>query len=564
MANNPLAPIAPESWSTLRARHLLNRAGFGIPEEKVVELAAMAPEQAVASLVNVPSRTKIAPAPACVVPAAEAAEFRKALRGLPEEERRKKQQEIQRRERQANDDLTTWWVERMSTTDQPIEEKLTLLWQGHFATSFQKVKPSSAMYHYNETLRIHALGNIKDLTIAVGQSPAMLIYLDNAKSTKKRPNENWARELMELFTMGVGNYTEQDIKESARAFTGWAFAGSTFQYREANHDFGEKTFLGVTGPLDGWDVIDIIFEQPATSRLFAKKLWTYFAYEHPSDSDIDALAAELRANNFDIKPTLQTLFQSESFYNERAMGHQIKSPAQFVTQLAYDLHLDPVPAKPMARAMANLGQNPLAPPNVKGWDGGRAWINANTLLTRYNLPVQLASAPIQKNPDMMMNDTMMAPDSAAEPAMTGEGDGKRARKAAAGRAANSKTNLLKAMLRTLPEDERQAWMEKLEAAESPADKEQISLSLLMKVNPEGVWRPEFILGSIDFETAGQCIDSLVARYLVREPLPEQSAVLLQALGATSREQPLTFESMTPESMSAALHLLFSMAEYQLC
>lgn len=566
MPANPLVPLAPERWTSVHARHLLNRAGFGVPEERVAALAAMTPKEAVASLIDIPGRTGPEPAPGFVVPVEEAFGYRRELRGLPDEERRKKQQEHQRREREAVQELTAWWVERMSVSEHPLEEKMTLFWQGHFATSAQKIKASSSVYHYNDTLRRHALGDIKALAIAVGQSPAMLVYLDNARSTKAKPNENWARELMELFTMGQGAYTERDIKESARAFTGWAFNQNGFIYRENQHDFGEKTFLGQSGPFDGWDVIDIIFEQPATSRFLSRKLLTYFVQEDPAETLVEAFAESLRANGYVLKPSLAALFESEAFYSEAAMGGLIKSPAHFVTQLAHDLQLDPLPVSHMTRAMAGLGQNPFMPPNVKGWDGGRAWINANTLLTRYNLPVQLASAAAERGTRKTMNASMTGESPEAMTGADGETmmTGGESMKPAQRKQAANKGAMVRAMMRSLSPEDRAAWTEKFQGAQSEAEREKLALALHMKVNPEGVWRPEFVLAGLEFENAGQCVDALVARFLVRKPQAQQRAVLIKALGAESAEAPLVFDDLPPENMNAALHLLFSMAEYQLC
>ncbi|MCC6155400.1 MAG: DUF1800 family protein, partial [Candidatus Hydrogenedentes bacterium] len=276
MATSLLKPV--EKWDAAKARHLLNRAGFGGPSERLAKLTAMEPDQAVAYFVDYESNPGVTAVPDFLVKPKSPEEIKQLYAGLDVDARRKKSNELQAEERAAIQSLKGWWLERMHTSERPLEEKLALFWHGHFATSAQKVKSSWHTHQLNDVFRRHAIGNFKQLTIEVGQSPSMLRYLDNNKSTKKHPNENWARELMELFTLGQGQYSEDDIKESARAFTGWTSTHEKFAYRFDYHDGGSKTFMGKTGNFDGWDVINIIFEQPAASEFIAAKLWTYFAY----------------------------------------------------------------------------------------------------------------------------------------------------------------------------------------------------------------------------------------------------------------------------------------------
>jgi uncharacterized protein (DUF1800 family) len=218
----------------------------------------------------------------------------------------------------------------------------------------------------------------------------MLSYLDNNNNRKGRPNENYARELMELFTMGVGNYAEADVKEAARAFTGWTFVGNEFVFRRNQHDDGLKTFLGRTGAWDGTDVIDIIFEQPATARFLPRRLWESFAYLGPEDSLLEDLAGLFRRSNWEIRPVLRAIFQSEAFYSENALRAQIKTPAQLVIG-AVRLTGAAIPELGLARAMDLMGQALLYPPNVGGWPRGQRWVNTATMLVRYNFSNLLIS-----------------------------------------------------------------------------------------------------------------------------------------------------------------------------
>jgi len=507
-----LKRIDAERWDERHARHLLNRAGFGFPPERVERLAKMSPADAVASLIEFTEQAESAPAPDFLVTPQKYREGRAAMRGLGEEAQRKARQELQRQERQAVQNLKAWWLERMHTTERPLEEKMTLFWHGHYATSAQKVKSSWNTYQLNETFRTHAAGNVKALTVAVGQSPSMLQYLDNRRSTKKSPNENWARELMELFTLGQGQYTEDDIKNSARAFTGWTSGFDAFQYREEIHDAGTKTFMGRTGDFDGWNIIDIIYEQPAASTFIVTKLWRYFAYDEPEPAVVAALAETLRLGNFEIRPVLREMFLSEAFYSEKAMGQQVKSPAQFVVQLASDLEHDNPPYGAMAAATARLGQDLFYPPNVKGWDGNQAWINANSLLIRYNLPAMLVRQRGPQGGNAYLGQAALDSAKSMEPAMQDT-----MMKGAGGRG-----------------------------------------------NRPEPWNPRHFFASLDFRTAGECVDQM-ARHFLSVPLSsEQRRVLIEALGVNGENASMTGRNVNPRNLMATLHLLLSTAEYQLC
>ncbi|MDP6554562.1 MAG: DUF1800 domain-containing protein [Pirellulaceae bacterium] len=285
--------------------------------------------------------------------------------------------------------LEQWWAERMLKTSRPLEEKLLLFWHGHFATSNDKVADYRLMLQQLETIRRHAAGNFGDLLTAVSKNPAMLIYLDGNQNVKGQFNENFAREIMELFALGLDQYTEKDIKEAARAFSGWTNAGPTFLFSRDSHDPSEKRFIGRTGNYDGDDIIAIILEQPSCARFIARKLHKFFVRGEITPAHEERLAKLLRDNNYQLKPLLRTLFLSKDFYSSASMGEIIKSPVHFVVSTCRKLELEKLPTIPDFRvSTVALGQELLFPPNVSGWngdkDGGAAWINPGMFLNRAN------------------------------------------------------------------------------------------------------------------------------------------------------------------------------------
>lgn len=383
-----LEPISRKDWNTAAAAHLLNRAGFGATLDEIGAAARRDPTEVVDELVNFdrtpdpfdqPDWTK--PEDASLRP-----EAKYKLRQLSEEARKEKIREIRRIELGQLRELRAWWLHRMRYTKRPLQEKLTLMWHSHWASSAEKVRSSYSMWQQNETLRAHAAGNFARMVTALSQDPAMLLYLDNAQSRAAHPNENYARELMELFTLGIGNYTEDDIKASARSFTGWTLHPQRFQFadRKSMHDDGEKTFMGRTGPFTGHDIIRIVLEQPAAAPYIAGRLWHFFAGENAPADPVPALAKTLLASKWELKPVLRELFLSRAFHAPGIVRNQVKSPAQWLVGTARQLEA-PLPDTDTCTAiLMQLGQNLFLPPSVKGWDGGYAWITTNTLLTRYN------------------------------------------------------------------------------------------------------------------------------------------------------------------------------------
>ena len=388
VADSPVPkPLAPsDAWSRDHAAHLLRRAGFGGTPAQIEYLTDLGRARAVAYLVNYES-IPFEPIPVEVHSYAD--KLREA-RGK-DEGGQKLRMQLRQLGRLQYGRVVRWWTETMVATPRPLEEKLTLFWHGHFTSGFQEVKSSYLLYQQNHMWRRHASGNLRAFLLAVTEDPAMILYLNTQQNRKRKPNENYARELLELFTMGTGHYTERDIKEAARAFTGIGInplSGKSV-YRDRQHDFGEKTFLGRTGDFGPAGIIDIILEQPATAEFIAAKLWTYFAYENPEPSLVQALADVLRRNNYEIKPLLTTMFNSDAFYNQRARFTHIKSPVELMVGTARLLEVLPVDSESMVVGMRSMGQMLMQPPNVAGWDGGPAWITTSTLYNRYNMLAHL-------------------------------------------------------------------------------------------------------------------------------------------------------------------------------
>jgi uncharacterized protein (DUF1800 family) len=304
----------------------------------------------------------------------------KRLKDLSDEEKKALlKQEIQR-----GISLRGWWYQEMLATPSPLTERMTLFWHNHFVSSQQKVKLAQPMYRQNVLLRRHALGNFGTLLHDIAKDPAMIIYLDSASNRRGQPNENFAREVMELFTLGVGHYGEQDVRDAARAFTGWSLDRATgeFRFYRFLHDGGEKTVLGRNGNLDGDDVLDILLEQPATAGFVVTKLWREFVSPEPDSAEVKRLAAVFRASRYEVKPVLRALFLSDAFYAKDNRAALIKSPVELLVGTARLFGIEGLDSRLFALAGRQLGQDLFGPPNVKGWPGGEDWINSTTLLGR--------------------------------------------------------------------------------------------------------------------------------------------------------------------------------------
>ena len=359
------------------ARHLLNRTGFGATDAEIRRFTGMTREEAARTLLADTRTTAATKAPAFT---ADAGPLRYPRESASAEDRKQFQQE------QIRDglELRGWWIEEMLATPSPLTERMTLFWHNHFVSAQQKVRLAVLMYRQNVTLRENALGNFGTLLHAIARDPAMVVYLDNAQNRKGTPNENFAREVMELFTLGEGHYGEQDIKEAARAFTGWSLNRETgrFLFRPLIHDYGEKTVLGRTGRLDGDDVLDILLARPETAKFVTRKLWLEFVSPDPDEREVERIAARFRESRYEIKVALFEILASDAFYAASNRGTLVKSPVDLVVGALRQFGMRPGETVPFAVAAAGMGQNLFGPPNVKGWPGGDAWINSSRLLAR--------------------------------------------------------------------------------------------------------------------------------------------------------------------------------------
>jgi hypothetical protein len=401
-------PLTQEDWSYDRAAHLLERLGFGGTPTQIQNLADMSPLDAVDSLINyqiinnsiVPPFDEsgifdpgMEPFPRSRAEAVQLARDMGKAMGVSVKPRgdRPYQHVVNkyfyylRSNRLESNRLGQYWAQRVLITERPFEEKIALFWHGHFATSDAKVRDYRKMARQIKLFRENGVGNFRDLVLAVAQDPAMLVFLDAGENIKGRPNENFAREILELFTMGIGNYSENDIREAARAFTGWTNDKLEFVINEEFHDDGNKTFLGETGNFDGNDIIDIVMRHDSTARFIVEKLYRYFVAETFSPQRIDELALVLRNSGYELRPLLKTMFSARDFYAPHAYGTQIKSPVNLVLSTYRKLSVRSLPGVPdFHEATSSLGQKLLYPPNVAGWEGGRSWITPATLVERGN------------------------------------------------------------------------------------------------------------------------------------------------------------------------------------
>ncbi len=404
-----LTAISQAEWNYDLAGHLLERSGFGGTPQEIQALADMPVAEAIDRVVNYEGIDAPAledfdessvwdrgmdpfpPSRAEAVRIARAEGRALGVDVLPPGSTRRLQPVVDkffyglRANALETRRLALWWGDRMVATPRPLEEKMTLFWHGHFATSETKVRDYRKLLRQNRTLREHATGNFRDLLMAVMRDPAMLVYLDNGQNIKDHPNENFGRELLELFTMGVGNYTERDIREASRAFTGWTNDAVEFRFDRDKHDDGTKEFLGQRGAFGGDDIVDIILAQPVTAEFVSSKLYRFFVREDLSATTKTRLARVFREADYELKPLLGAIFLSRDFYSDPSVATQIKSPVQLLVSTYRKLGLSGAPTIPDFNAQSRrLGQALLYPPNVAGWSGGRTWITPATLLERGN------------------------------------------------------------------------------------------------------------------------------------------------------------------------------------
>ena len=308
-------------------------------------------------------------------------------------ERREFGRNLRKQERDSMIALKRWWLDRMLLTPAPLQEKMAYYFHGHFTTAaIQKGVTPEMAYNQNQLYRTYALGNLRSLVMAVSQDPAMLLYLDNALNSKAKPNENYARELMELFTLGVDHYTEDDVREAARAWTGYRIDrrnGSSY-FDPRLHDEGTKTFLGQTGNFGPKDIVNIIFEQKQCAPFFANSLLNTFVYNDPEPELVDVVAGLLRKNDYELQPVMGTLLRSNVFFSDRAYRALVKTPVEFVVGAYKALEIAQTDGTAV-RALSDMGQNLFYPPNVAGWPGGENWLTSQMLIARQNFASRLVN-----------------------------------------------------------------------------------------------------------------------------------------------------------------------------
>ncbi len=390
VATAPASAASVEDQTLLDAddaRFFLTRTGFAPDAAEVANYVGLTREQAVERVLAASRTDAITPLPAWT---SEPIPTRAERSAWTPDERR----DEQRTRGQRYDELRAWWVREMIATPSPLTERMTLFWHNHFTSGQDKVGYPQLMANQNALLRRDALGNFGAMLHDVAKDPAMLLYLDGAGSRKGKPNENFAREVMELFTLGEGHYSQRDVSEAARAYTGWTLDPDTQAYvwRAAMHDDGIKTVLGQSGAFDGDETLDILLARPETSTFIATKLWREFVSDTPDPARVAIVAERFRASRYDIKTALRALFLSDAFWSDDNRGVLVKSPTEFVVGAlrAFDIGYDTT--APFAATIRNLGENLFYPPNVKGWPGGETWINSSTLLARKQFVEQLFRA----------------------------------------------------------------------------------------------------------------------------------------------------------------------------
>ncbi len=354
-------PDAKRPFDRKLAAHLYRRAGFGVTSKELDVAVTKQPAQIVHQMVHSQQEHQA---------------FREEIDSLAQTILASSDPE----------NLAVWWLYRMLGTPNQLLEKTTLFWHGHFATGAEKVKDAELMYEQNQILRLDALGNFHQMVQKISKDPAMLIYLDSITNRKAHPNENYAREVMELFCLGEGNYSEKDVLELARCFTGWEIRRKAFYFNRYQHDKGTKTVLNQTGKFGGEQAVDIILQQPAAAKFIVRKLTHFFMFDEPAVPDklINPLADSFRKSDYNVGLLVEKILSSQLFFSQHSIGRKVRSPVELIVGLlrgieskanVYALHKD----------LKQLGQALFYPPNVKGWEGGRIWINTSTLLARSNL-----------------------------------------------------------------------------------------------------------------------------------------------------------------------------------
>ena len=572
---NALTPVSVQEWNADKARHLLERAGFGATPQEVAHFARMTPRQAVQTLVRyqrIPDKfvpfedsgshddglEPFASSRPAATDLAKKSGESLGVKVKPAGNRRVQQVADRylywlRASRLETHRLGYWWANRMLNTPRPLQEKLTLFWHGHFATSEEKVRDYRKLQIQNETLRQNANGKFRDLLLAVAKDPAMLAFLDADVNVKGAPNENFAREIMELFTLGVGHYSETDIKEAARAFTGWNYDRLKFVVNPAQHDDNLKTVLGQTGRFDGEQVIDILLAQPATADFIAAKLYRYFVREDLSPQLQKQLGQVLRDSRYDIAEFLETVFLSNDFYSPASTATRIKPPVELLISTYKKMELKSVPGIPDFNEQTEmLGQKLFYPPNVAGWAHGRSWITPGLLLARGNVVYDTVYPPIDfvapdRTPNGLYQILSVADKLAQGMDVTtatqpeGKTMGDMSMSMQADRDEDFNTRLAS----------YHAWRKAIEKVKAiPRETVQLNLSQLLR--------------NAHCKTTAQAVDHLLLRFVsvpVSDAVKEKLTTLISDdLGTTDLK---AADSYMEDAMRNLLHVILSLPAYQL-
>jgi uncharacterized protein (DUF1800 family) len=360
-------PSADAPWNLQKVGHLYRRASFGATWTELQAALDAGPDKAIDGLLKDNPEQK---------------SFDERTRPLAESIG------------QANDgqQARAWWLYRMLYSPQPLREKMTLFWHNHFATSNAKVNNAGYMLGQYELMHRHALGSFQEMLQEISKDPAMLVWLDASLSKKGKPNENYARELMELFSLGIGHYTEKDIREAARAFTGWEVKGEKASFNPAQHDDGEKNVLGRKGKWIGSDIVRICLEQKSAPYFIVGKLFRFLVSDSIAATPdlLEPLADHFRKSGYHFGSLVERVLRSNLFFSPLAYRTRIKSPVDFALGIVHALE-GRIGTVALGQALESLGQSVFYPPSVKGWDGGAAWLNGQTLLFRQNLALGLTS-----------------------------------------------------------------------------------------------------------------------------------------------------------------------------
>ena len=573
---NDLGPISEIDLNYERAAHLLERAGFGGTPDTIQRFANMSPSAAVKSLVHFDKSSPnvnsfdhsgihdagLDPFPPSRPATTELAKKNGEALGVKVKPtgNRRLQPVVNkffywlRASVLETNRVSYWWANRMVASEHPLQEKMALFWHGHYAVNESKVRDYRKLLKELELFHEMGTGSFRDLMVAVARDPAMLSFLDAGVNIKGAPNENFAREIMELFTMGVGNYTEGDIREAARAFTGWNYDGLEFVVNEVDHDNDQKDFLGHTGNFDGVDIIDIIMEQPVTAEYMAGKMYHFFVRDSVDPELGDQLGSLFRNVNYDISLFLETLFLSKDFYSEASVGTHIKSPVELAVSTYVKLGLSEVPGVPdFNQTTSALGQALFRPPTVAGWAGGRSWITPGLLLERGNFARDVLFPDINFIPPDRMNGSREIQSvarrvreglditAATQPSSIGEGQ------------VMAESN----MLADRDEDFNtrygsfRGWQMAIQRVKPiPRHTAQVDLSAMVLKQ--------------EINTTSEVVDFLIQRFMRVPPGADSRNMLIEFLtNELGTENIVEAESYMEDSLRMTLHLLLSQPEYQL-